>query len=410
MSQSLISNSSPATATKKRACVYLALSQIEVVADKKKEVSHQEACGKNLEIMKSFLNMLGRKRIGGGAGNNYLTVNTSTCNEEAYDQAFVHLRSPINDGSTAVLTTTTCLQLQLPRHTFKGNREQHFFVDVMNSPSDAQTFNEDDTGRRPGEGRGCAEECFSMDIGEDWDVNESKSVDWSEEGAKTSCDARDSASKTEETAERFASLTIDTSQSVNLDAEKWFKQANRFDEKLRPQNLSAGFDKHLIAEDEAAEKHSETILESVQNHRDENSDSYRGQTKAMQELHQIEMRRVQQEEEIQELLLRSKEHAERLMKRVVRYLTDNDFKLLAKAQMEKALLRRFPKKEKKKKKKKVPRWLQLYEDSKKRSIRAKQRSMKIKKASTETMKGSSMNMFGAAAKSLMKEAGKGSKK
>ena len=78
--------------------------------------------------------------------------------------------------------------------------------------------------------------------------------------------------------------------------------------------------------------------------------------------------------------------------------------------MEKALLRRFPKKEKKKKKKKVPRWLQLYEDSKKRSIRAKQRSMKIKKASTETMKGSSMNMFGAAAKSLMKEAGKGSKK
>ena len=107
----------------------------------------------------------------------------------------------------------------------------------------------------------------------------------------------------------------------------------------------------------------------------------------------MDIRRVEQEKEIQELIMREKEHAMMNMRNICRYLKRNvnlkqiaeeEAKKLRREAREKALASLVSKKLKKKEKKK-PRWLQLYEDSEKRMTRAKQRQMKAKKLSSEAL-------------------------
>ena len=125
----------------------------------------------------------------------------------------------------------------------------------------------------------------------------------------------------------------------------------------------------------------------------EPGEAYPGQLQLFEEMRLMDIRRVEQEKEIQELIMREKEHAMMNMRNICRYLKRNvnlkqiaeeEAKKLRREAREKALASLVSKKLKKKEKKK-PRWLQLYEDSEKRMTRAKQRQMKAKKLSSEAL-------------------------
>jgi len=364
MAARFISDCSPVSGTRRRQKVYLALQQIDHPnVTKDKEYTH--SVQKNLSIIQNLMEQVGRQRESG-----FLTIDASTCNAEAYDQAFIHVRSPMRSNEEIEDT----FQLQFPRYTFSGNREQHFFMDV----------NEENANE------GAAEEASSV-ISASTTLPAIRFISVtiaSEDDGGTDChsvegkmieSATKSSLQSKKEKNSFGNLRVDTSVAVDLQTEKWFFEGHRFHEKLRPQDLSAGFDRHLVDADKKCEEDMKEALHEVER--------LPARSKLLEELHDIEMRRVQQEEEIQELLLRSKQHAQRMTRRFLRYLTDHDIGILDKRLARRKLVEMEEKnmKQKKKEKKKKPRWLQLYEDSQQRAVAAKRRSMKIKRASSETL-------------------------
>merc|ERR1712072_1179944 len=76
----------------------------------------------------------------------------------------------------------------------------------------------------------------------------------------------------------FNNLTIDTSININLDEERFFKEANRFNTRLRPQKLDFGdvetFIQQFVEDDnEKCEQLSNEILNEISNRSSSNSNS-----------------------------------------------------------------------------------------------------------------------------------------
>merc|ERR1711975_133619 len=68
----------------------------------------------------------------------------------------------------------------------------------------------------------------------------------------------------------FNNLTIDTSININLDEERFFKEANRFNTRLRPQKLDFGYVETFIQQfveddNEKCEQLSNEILNEISN-------------------------------------------------------------------------------------------------------------------------------------------------
>merc|ERR1712178_602293 len=250
----------------------------------------------------------------------------------------------------------------------------------------------------------------------------------------------------------FNNLTIDTSININLDEERFFKEANRFNTRLRPQKLDFGYVETFIQQfveddnekceqlsneilNEISSSRSSTTTSSTNNisqqfieskidekeqsdlllHEEENrsndeeeedviiivdemedinydylhgeDEAYPGQRELFEEMRLMEIRRIQQEKEIQRLIMNAKRHAENEVKNICLYL-QNQLQAtqlaLEEAERQRAelLARNINKKNKKKKKKREPPWLRLYKESEKRMNRSKQRSKIIKKASS----------------------------
>merc|ERR1712072_1459148 len=260
----------------------------------------------------------------------------------------------------------------------------------------------------------------------------------------------------------FNNLTIDTSININLDEERFFKEANRFNTRLRPQKLDFGYVETFIQQfveddNEKCEQLSNEILNEISNrsssssssssrsstttttstnnisqqfieskidekeqgdlllHEEENrsnddeeeedviivdemedinydylhgeDEAYPGQRELFEEMRLMEIRRIQQEKEIQRLIMNAKRHAENEVKNICLYL-QNQLQAtqlaLEEAERQRAelLARNINKKNKKKKKKREPPWLRLYKESEKRMNRSKQRSKIIKRASS----------------------------
>ena len=116
-------------------------------------------------------------------------------------------------------------------------------------------------------------------------------------------------------------------------------------------------------------------------------EAYPGQKELFEEMRLMEIRRIQQEKEIQRLIMNAKRHAENEVKNICLYL-QNQLQAtqlaLEEAERQRAelLARNINKKNKKKKKKREPPWLRLYKESEKRMNRSKQRSKIIKRASS----------------------------
>jgi len=260
----------------------------------------------------------------------------------------------------------------------------------------------------------------------------------------------------------FNNLTIDTSININLDEERFFKEANRFNTRLRPQKLDFGYVETFIQQfveddNKKCEQLSNEILNEISNrssssssnsssrsstttsstnnisqqfieskidekeqgdlllHEEENrsnddeeeedviivdemedinydylhgeDEAYPGQRELFEEMRLMEIRRIQQEKEIQRLIMNAKRHAENEVKNICLYL-QNQLQAtqlaLEEAERQRAelLARNINKKKKKKRKKREPPWLRLYKESEKRMNRSKQRSKIIKRASS----------------------------
>merc|ERR1712072_838747 len=256
----------------------------------------------------------------------------------------------------------------------------------------------------------------------------------------------------------FNNLTIDTSININLDEERFFKEANRFNTRLRPQKLDFGYVETFIQQfveddNKKCEQLSNEILNEISNrsssnssnssssssssnisqqfieskidekeqgdlllHEEENrsnddeeeedviiivdemedinydylhgeDEAYPGQRELFEEMRLMEIRRIEQEKEIQRLIINAKRHAENEVKNICLYL-QNQLQAtqlaLEEAERQRAelLARNINKKKKKKKKKREPPWLRLYKESEKRMNRSKQRSKIIKRASS----------------------------
>merc|ERR1711898_72956 len=116
-------------------------------------------------------------------------------------------------------------------------------------------------------------------------------------------------------------------------------------------------------------------------------EAYPGQRELFEEMRLMEIRRIQQEKEIQRLIMNAKRHAENEVKNICLYL-QNQLQAtqlaLEEAERQRAelLARNINKKKKKKKKKREPPWLRLYKESEQRMNRSKQRSKIIKRASS----------------------------
>merc|ERR1711959_639575 len=157
----------------------------------------------------------------------------------------------------------------------------------------------------------------------------------------------------------FNNLTIDTSININLDEERFFKEANRFNTRLRPQKLDFGyvetFIQQLEDDNEKCEQLSNQILNEISNRSSSSSsrgsttstnnisqqfieskidekedinydylhgedEAYPGQRELFEEMRLMEIRRIQQEKEIQRLIMNAKRHAENEVKNICLYL------------------------------------------------------------------------------------------
>ena len=87
---SLLSEQSPKSALVRKRNVFLALSQVGIHGADYKNELYQRKVESNL---KQVTERLVKKRE--DSNPSYLTLDTSTCNEEAYDTAIAHLRSPM---------------------------------------------------------------------------------------------------------------------------------------------------------------------------------------------------------------------------------------------------------------------------------------------------------------------------
>merc|ERR1711991_497610 len=129
----------------------------------------------------------------------------------------------------------------------------------------------------------------------------------------------------------LGNLRIDTrSLDANyLDAERYFKEANRFHEKLRPQPLDNGFDEWLQEQDRACEEMLVKCMTPKEAHKNNDNtgdcdeEAYRGQKQLFEEMKLMDLRRVEQEKEIQDLIMREKEYATQTMKSICNYLMKN---------------------------------------------------------------------------------------
>ena len=101
----------------------------------------------------------------------------------------------------------------------------------------------------------------------------------------------------------------------------------------------------------------------------------------------MELRRIEQEQEIQRLIIKAKRHTENEVKNICVYL-QNQLKAtqIALEEAERQRAKAFEKAKlrgKKQKKKRIPPWLRLYKESERRMGRAKQRSkLLLEKGST----------------------------
>ena len=339
--------------------------------------------------LKQVTEMLLKKRE--ESNPSQLTLDTSTCNEEAYDTAIVHLRSPMlssdftksssSNSESSIFSfnfdkdeEVNSFQISLPRYSLKGTeRKQQFYLDIVEQ-------NDDNASKKDEDNR----HLIAIDC-----LEKSSSKASEGTGQKTHVNAK----------LQVQNLSVDTTSfDVNLDAERYFKEANRFHEKLRPQPVDSGFDEWLAKEDRKCEEMFEKVMtpkRASQKSQDntEPVEAYPGQLQLLEEMRLMDIRRVEQEKEIQDLIMREKEYATMNMKNICNYLKRNvnlkqiaqeEAKKLRREAREKALANLVSKNLKKKEKKK-PRWLQLYEDSEKRMTRAKQRQMKSKKLSSEAL-------------------------
>ena len=379
---SLLSEQSPKSALVRKRNVLLALSQVGIHGADYKNEMYQRKVESNL---KQVTEKLVKKRE--DSNPLHLRIDTSTCNEEAYDTAIVHLRSPmlssdfLNSSSTNSEDSifsfnfdkdeeVNSFQISLPRYSLKGSeRKQHFYLDIVEQDDDNAPKQDTDNMH-----------LFVIDCSEKLTRKESGETD-----QKTDNDAKLQVQK----------LSIDTSSfDVNLDAARYFKEANRFHEKLRPQPVDSGFDEWLAKEDRKCEEMFEKVMTPKRAPQGKKKDeAYPGQQQLFEEMRLMDIRRVEQEKEIQDLIMREKEYATMNMRNICNYLRRNvnlkqiaeeEAKKLRREAREKAVANLVSKKLKKKEKKK-PRWLQLYEDSEKRMTRAKQRQMQSKKLSSEAL-------------------------
>jgi hypothetical protein len=89
---SLLSQQSPKTHFRRKRKVLLALSQIGIHGIGYKNKQYQKEVETNLKKVHEELIIKNTNEIDKD-GN--LTLDMSTCNEEAYDMAIIHLRSPL---------------------------------------------------------------------------------------------------------------------------------------------------------------------------------------------------------------------------------------------------------------------------------------------------------------------------
>merc|ERR1712054_257901 len=97
-----------------------------------------------------------------------------------------------------------------------------------------------------------------------------------------------------------------------------------------------------------------------------------------EEMRLMELRRIEQEQEIQRLIIKAKRHTENEVKNICVYL-QNQLKAtqiaLEEAESQRAkALEKANMRGRKQKKKRIPPWLRLYKESERRMGRAKQRS------------------------------------
>lgn len=377
--------------------IRLALSRVAVQYRKNKY--HQENVRKSLETVQDYILNTPKSR--------QLRLDLGTNNENECDLAVLHLRSPMlgsasdnNTGNDVVHS----FQLSLPRFTFSGkDRKQHFFLDVVSTSSTEESKDEE-----------------SDDEGET--KNDASMHDTIVKKFTLKCDP-EALFQEKYSPNKAHELTIDTSFDANLDQERFFKEANRFHHRLKPQKLDAGFQTYLDQlkrEDAIANQildaasccspASESKVQdakgfgdecrSINFDRNDSSDtphdtflnevedinydylrgeeSYPGQKERFEEMRLMELRRIEQEQEIQRLIIKAKRHTENEVKSICVYL-QSQLKATQIA-LEEAERQRTKALEKaklicrKQKKKRIPPWLRLYKESERRMGRAKQRS------------------------------------
>ena len=408
--------------------VRLALSQVAVQYRKKNNKHHQENVRRNLKVVQDFIiNTPKSKPL-------VLGINTQDLvqDEEQHDLAILHLRSPMLNGSTTSTTKADVdgggdderntvvidsYQLLMPRYSFSGNeRKQHFFLDVMDTTNTNSTHDDDVESKSKEEEEEEEEEEINDDLHDETKYNEEEDEDESKKRHHQKRRRRNKKSippkqnhlqftlnykpeisllkendnlsknsfwnttlknqyltkkkKLLLSTSSFNNLTIDTSININLDEERFFKEANRFNKLLRPQKLDFGFEtflQELEDEDEKCEQLSNQILNEISSRNsrsieskiaeeevrddydekesgsDEEEDdvdiiivdemedinydylhgedeAYPGQRELFEEMRLMEIRRIKQENEIQRLIMNAKKYAENEVKNICLYL------------------------------------------------------------------------------------------
>ena len=351
----------------------------------RKNKYHQENVRKSLDTVHDYILNTPKSR--------QLRLDLGASNEDECDLAVLHLRSPMlgsDSDDNAGNDVVHSFQLSLPRFTFSGKaRKHHFFLDVMSTSSSESKEEESDD-----EGETKVDASMNNTIVKKFTLK---------------CDPG-ALFQEKYTPNKAHQLTIDTSFDTNLDQERFFKEANRFHERLKPQKLDAGFQTYLDQlqwEDAHCEAMTSQILDAtpycsptseskVHDLKDASYDgflnemedinydylrgkeSYPGQKKRFEEMRLMELRRIEQEQEIQRLIIKAKRHTENEVKNICVYL-QNQLKAtqIALEEAERQRAKAFEKAKlrgKKQKKKRIPPWLRLYKESERRMDRARQRS------------------------------------
>merc|ERR1711998_2491 len=246
--------------------------------------------------------------------------------QEEHDLAILHLRSPMLNGSNRRRTTTKdddddngdngeerdmavldSYQLLMPRYSFNGNeRKQHFFLDVMDSTNttdveskskeeeeevhdachDETKYNDkDDNNNQRRRRKKKKKSTISKQNHLQFTLNYKPEISLVNENDhhlpennfwNTTIKKKKHFKNNEKKKKKinqllsFNNLTIDTSININLDEERFFKEANRFNTRLRPQKLDFGYVETFIQQfveddNEKCEQLSNEILNEISN-------------------------------------------------------------------------------------------------------------------------------------------------